>query len=164
MENTLINWLSLQKSDVEKILDHFLPPEYEPPSRIHEAMRYCVFAGGKRIRPILLIESCRACGGDPDSAAIPACAIECIHTYSLIHDDLPAMDDDDLRRGKPTCHKAYDEATAILAGDALLTFAFELLSNWPGENPSQLSMELAKAAGTKGMIGGQVMDIATPPT
>jgi geranylgeranyl diphosphate synthase type II len=163
MENRLNIWLAQKKAVIEEHLDRFLPSKTEPPERIHEAMRYCVFAGGKRIRPILVLGSCRVCSGNHEDSVISACAIECIHTYSLIHDDLPAMDNDDLRRGKPTCHKAFDDATAILAGDALLTFAFGLLATWPGEKSSILSKELAKAAGTKGMIGGQVLDIAEHP-
>jgi geranylgeranyl diphosphate synthase type II len=156
-------WLSEQKQLIDSLLEGLLPGERDFPDTIHKAMRYSVFAGGKRLRPILTLECCRTCGGDPDSAAAAACAIECVHTYSLIHDDLPAMDDDDLRRGKPTCHKAFNEATAILTGDALLTFAFELLAAKAGEKSGQLAGELARAAGTKGMIGGQVLDIAEPP-
>jgi geranylgeranyl diphosphate synthase type II len=158
----LKTWLGEQKQQVDSLLDKLLPGEFDFPAQIHEAMRYSVFAGGKRLRPILVLESCRICGGDKESAALPTCAIECVHTYSLIHDDLPAMDDDDLRRGKPTSHRAFGEATAILAGDALLTFTFGLLSRAP--KASTLAAELAAAAGTGGMIGGQVLDVAEPPT
>jgi geranylgeranyl diphosphate synthase type II len=158
----LRTWLAGQARQVDSLLDRLLPGEFDFPERIHEAMRYSVFAGGKRLRPALVLESCRVCAGEAESAALPACAIECIHTYSLIHDDLPAMDNDDLRRGKPTSHKVYGEATAILAGDALLTFAFELLSSAPVEAPA-LVRELAAAAGTRGMIGGQMLDMAEPP-
>jgi geranylgeranyl diphosphate synthase type II len=155
-------WLAQQKELADRLLDEALPARDEYPPEIHEAMRYSVFAGGKRLRPILVLESCRACAGASEAACASACAIECIHTYSLIHDDLPAMDDDDLRRGKPTSHKAFGEATAILAGDALLTFAFEILST-AGARSAALAGELAVAAGTRGMIGGQVLDIAPPP-
>ena len=119
-------WRSLDgvRQAVDRHLDTWLPRASDPPHRLNEAMRYRVFAGGKRIRPLLAVLACRAVGAE-DVAAMPAgCAVECIHTYSLIHDDLPAMDDDDFRRGKPSNHKALDEATAILAGDALLTIAF----------------------------------------
>jgi geranylgeranyl diphosphate synthase type II len=133
----------------------------QPPS-IHEAMRYSVFAGGKRIRPILCLESARIFDADVAPAHYPACAIEFIHTYSLIHDDLPALDNDDLRRGKPTCHKKFGEATAILAGDALLTLAFETIAATPVDSPRCVAMltEISKAAGTiNGMVGGQVADL-----
>jgi geranylgeranyl diphosphate synthase type II len=158
----LKTWLAEQKRQVDDLLDKLLPGEFDFPPDVHKAMRYSVFAGGKRLRPVLVYESCRICGGDAPSAGLAACAIECIHTYSLIHDDLPAMDDDDLRRGKPTSHRVFGEATAILAGDALLTLAFELLSR-AGENAAALAAELAGASGTTGMIGGQVLDIAEPP-
>ena len=126
-------------------------------------MRYSLEAGGKRIRPLLVLAFCRACGGDVQKALKPALAIEMIHTYSLIHDDLPAMDDDDYRRGRLSCHKAFDEATAILAGDALNVLPFELLATdttLPAETRVSLIAELANAAGAEGMIGGQVIDIA----
>lgn len=157
-------WLRERKEAVDALLDKVLPNEFELPARIHEAMRYSVFAGGKRLRPVLVLESCRACGGKDNAAAAAACAIECVHTYSLIHDDLPAMDDDDLRRGKPTSHKVFGEATAILTGDALLTFAFELLTREGDARSASLAGELARAAGTAGMIGGQVLDISEPPS
>jgi geranylgeranyl diphosphate synthase type II len=113
---------------VDKALDHYLPSAKTRPKTLHEAMRYSIFAGGKRLRPILCLASAEACGGDPDAALPPAVAVECIHTYSLIHDDLPCMDDDDLRRGMPTSHVKYGEGIAVLAGDALLTIAFEILA------------------------------------
>ena len=139
---------------VDKELGRHLPGADQPPCSLHGAMRYSVFAGGKRLRPALVLLASRACDGE-DAAALPAaCAIELVHTYSLIHDDLPAMDDDDLRRGKPTCHKQYGEAVAILAGDALLTLAFELVAPMPGA-----AKELAGAAGSLGMIAGQVADM-----
>ena len=134
--------------------------------RLHEAMRYSLLAGGKRLRPVLLYAAAAAVGGSRASAADTdraACAIECIHTYSLIHDDLPAMDDDDLRRGKPTCHRAFDEATAILAGDALQTLGFELLCAAGSVDPATrlaLVAELAAASGSHGMVGGQAVDVA----
>lgn len=127
------------------------------------AMNYSLEAGGKRIRPLLVLEFCRLCGGDIKNAIAPACALEMIHTFSLIHDDLPAMDNDDFRRGKPSCHKQYDEAMAILAGDALNTRAFEIIAedgNLSPETKVSLISTLAKATGVSGMIGGQVIDIA----
>jgi geranylgeranyl pyrophosphate synthase len=120
-------------------------------------MRYSVFAGGKRLRPALCIAACEACGGTVEQALPAACALELLHTYTLIHDDLPAMDDDTLRRGRPTCHIQFDEATAILAGDALLTFAFEVLATQ--RQGGALALELARAAGSRGVIGGQMEDI-----
>jgi len=139
-----------------------LPAESAAPASIHEAMRYSVFAGGKRIRPILCVETARIFEPDASFALFPGCAIEFIHTYSLIHDDLPALDNDDLRRGKPTCHKKFGEATAILAGDALLTLAFETIAATPVSSERRVSMvtEIATAAGTvNGMVGGQVADL-----
>src|SRR2546422_809375 len=151
---------------VDGALERLLPAESAPPSSIHTAMRYSVFAGGKRIRPILCLETARIFAGDVTPALHPACAIEFIHTYSLIHDDLPALDNDDLRRGKPTCHRAFGEATAILAGDALLTFAFETLSSpdppLPAERRLRVIRELTHAIGTRGgMVGGQMIDLET---
>jgi geranylgeranyl diphosphate synthase type II len=150
------------RAAVDAALDRLLPAETTQPSSIHEAMRYSVFAGGKRIRPILCLETARIFAADVTPALHPACAIEFIHTYSLIHDDLPALDNDDLRRGKPTCHKKFGEATAILAGDALLTLAFKTISASPVEATRGIAMvaEVATAAGTvKGMVGGQVADL-----
>ena len=147
--------------NLENLLDKFLPPESVEPKRLHKAMRYSVFSGGKRIRPVILIESARACGGRESDALPLACAVEFIHTYSLIHDDLPAMDDDDYRRGKPSCHKAFGEATAILAGDGLLTLAFEVIAkNCPPEIAREAAISLARAAGSSGMVGGQEMDLS----
>ena len=132
-----------------------------PQSRLLEAMRYSLLSGGKRIRPILTLSFCRACGGDPIDAVPAACALEMVHTYSLIHDDLPCMDDDDLRRGKPTNHKIYGEAGAVLAGDGLLTAAFSVLAAAPGDAERRIkSVELlAEAAGPYGMVGGQQLDL-----
>jgi geranylgeranyl diphosphate synthase type II len=147
--------------DVEAALDRVLPKETEPPETVHRAMRYSVFAGGKRLRPALVLLGCRACGGAREAAMPAACAIEMVHTYSLIHDDLPAMDDDDLRRGKPTCHKAFGEAMAILAGDALLTAAPGVIAAGMADAAvaGRLIRDLAEAAGSRGMVGGQVADL-----
>jgi geranylgeranyl diphosphate synthase type II len=151
---------------VEAALDRLMPAATTQPPSIHEAMRYSVFAGGKRIRPILCLEAARifapAFTLDVTPALHPACAIEFIHTYSLIHDDLPALDNDDLRRGKPTCHKKFGEATAILAGDALLTLAFETIAATPVDARRCVSIlaEVSTAAGTvNGMVGGQMADL-----
>ena len=149
---------------VDQALGRFLPAESAPPETLHKAMRYSVFAGGKRLRPVLVIAGAEAVGGRPDDVMPTACAVEMIHTYSLIHDDLPAMDNDDFRRGVPTNHKVFGEAIAILAGDALLTLAFRLLAdNVPaGGNEPRLHdvlVEVANAAGSSGMVGGQVADI-----
>ncbi|OLC90121.1 MAG: polyprenyl synthetase [Acidobacteria bacterium] len=147
---------------VDAALERLLPAESTPPSSIHTAMRYSVFAGGKRMRPILCLEAARIFSSDITPALHPACALEFIHTYSLIHDDLPALDNDDLRRGKPTCHKKFGEALAILAGDALLTLAFEIIGATPvaAERRVAVLAEIAAAAGTiNGMVGGQVADI-----
>lgn len=147
---------------VDAALDRLLPAESSRPASIHSAMRYSVFAGGKRVRPILCLEAARIFTAEVAPALHPACAIEFIHTYSLIHDDLPALDNDDLRRGKPTCHKKFGEAIAILAGDALLTLAFEAISATPApaERRVKILTEIAAAAGTvNGMVGGQVADL-----
>ena len=147
---------------VDAALDQLLPAEATRPSSIHAAMRYSVFAGGKRIRPILCLEAARIFASDVTAALHPACAIEFIHTYSLIHDDLPALDNDDLRRGKPTCHKKFGEAIAILAGDALLTLAFQAIGATPvsAEQRVKILSEVAAGAGTiDGMVGGQVADL-----
>jgi len=148
--------------DVEAALERLLPPEETRPASIHRAMRYSVFAGGKRIRPIFCLEAARIFRKETGAALHVACALEFIHTYSLIHDDLPALDNDDLRRGKPTCHKQFGEATAILAGDGLLTLAFETLAVAPIEPARRIAIlrEVAVAAGTRdGMVGGQVADL-----
>jgi geranylgeranyl diphosphate synthase, type II len=147
---------------VDAQLEKLLPAESAQPASIHTAMRYSVFAGGKRVRPILCLESARIFMADVAPAIYPGCAIEFIHTYSLIHDDLPALDNDDLRRGKPTSHKKFGEATAILAGDALLTLAFETIAAAPVDAERRVAMvtEISTAAGTvKGMVGGQVADL-----
>lgn len=149
---------------VETELDRLLPPAATPPATLHEAMRYAVFAGGKRLRPALVALGARAAGGDEDAVLAAGAALELIHTYSLVHDDLPALDDDDLRRGRPTVHKRYDEATAILVGDALLTLGLAALAS----EPAGIAADRRRAAvalvgvavGSTGMIGGQVEDLA----
>lgn len=156
-------YLKNRAQSVEAALDRLLPPDLDCPPLIAESMRYSLLAGGKRIRPILCLATVETLGGDWQTALPAACALEMIHTYSLIHDDLPSMDNDDYRRGKLTNHKVYGEAMAILAGDALLTYAFQILSDneWGGMERSMLTIisELAKASGVQGMIGGQVADI-----
>jgi len=149
---------------VDEALERSLPPETAPPETVHKAMRYSVFAGGKRLRPVLVIAGAEAVGGAMDDVMPTACAMELIHTYSLVHDDLPAMDDDDFRRGRPTSHKVFGDAMAILAGDGLLTLAFRLLAEnlRPGMDGRVLRdvlVEVAEAAGTGGMVGGQVADL-----
>jgi geranylgeranyl diphosphate synthase type II len=156
-------YLASQVRAVDCVLEQWLPAESVNPSAIHKAMRYSVFAGGKRIRPILAMTAARAVADSPDGIENAAATLELIHTYSLIHDDLPALDNDDLRRGRPTCHKVFGEAMAILTGDALLTLAFEVLSRLrhiDAERKIRLVEELSRASGTVGgMIGGQVNDI-----
>jgi geranylgeranyl diphosphate synthase type II len=155
-------YLSARRALVEQWLETLLPAAEDRPTILHRAMRHSIFAGGKRLRPILAIAAAESMGSTPETATHAATALECVHTYSLIHDDLPAMDDDDLRRGKPTCHKAFSEADAILAGDALLTFAFECLAHAHTKAPfapADLVRELAEAAGHAGMIAGQTEDI-----
>jgi len=149
---------------LESELDRFLPKPSEHLSQINEAMRYSVLNGGKRIRPLLCLTVSEILGGDENEALIPACAVELIHSYSLIHDDLPCMDNDELRRGKPTTHKKFGEAIALLAGDALLTLAFECLSKLKDSKKVQrLTYEISQAAGTAGMVGGQVMELVLDP-
>jgi geranylgeranyl diphosphate synthase type II len=158
------SYLKARRAMVDEALERALPPDDAPPPSVHRAMRYSVMAGGKRLRPILVIAGAEAVGGRAEIVMPTACALELIHTYSLIHDDLPAMDDDDFRRGRPTSHKVFGEAIAILAGDALLTHAFRLIA----DNASLVGdprvicdvvREVAVAAGTEGMVGGQVVDI-----
>lgn len=148
---------------IERRLDELLPEEAAPQADLVRAMRYSLLAGGKRIRPMLVLEFCRVCGGDVNAALPFACAVEMIHTYSLIHDDLPCMDDDDLRRGRPSNHKVYGEAEALLAGDSLLTLAFEtMLDSVAGvgaEKAAKAAGILARAAGYRGMAGGQAIDL-----
>ena len=163
---SLREYLDRSRRRVDEALARYLPeigPDGESPcpARLASAMRYSVLGGGKRLRPVLCLMAAEACGGDPEAALPAACALEFVHTYSLIHDDLPAMDNDDLRRGRATCHKAFDEATAILAGDALLTLAFELTSRdvEPASAALQCVRVLAEAAGPAGMVGGQMADL-----
>ena len=159
---TLAEYMARQQKAVEAALDRWVPGEDENPATIHRAMRYSLFAGGKRVRPLLAMAAAEAVSDAPGGIESCACALEMIHTYSLIHDDLPALDNDDLRRGRPTCHKVFGDAMAILAGDALLTLAFEVLAKLDtgAERRIELVRELATASGTVGgMIGGQVNDI-----
>jgi geranylgeranyl diphosphate synthase type II len=147
---------------VDRALDRYLPKANKKPATLHRAMRYSLFAGGKRLRPILCLATAEACRGNIDDALPLACAIECIHTYSLVHDDLPSMDDDDFRRGRLTCHKVFGEGIAVLAGDALLTIAFEIVSRArprPRYDMSTLLREVAVAAGSQKLIAGQVADL-----
>jgi len=158
-------YLAERRDLVNRALEGYLPKVRGPAFRVSEAMHYSLFAGGKRVRPILCLAGAEAVGGDPGEALPVACALEMIHTYSLIHDDLPAMDNDDLRRGRPTCHRQFDEATAILAGDGLLTEAFHLMAAQAGRYPDREAMLLeviamvAAAAGCQGMVGGQMLDL-----
>jgi geranylgeranyl diphosphate synthase type II len=159
---TLAEYVARQQARVDQALRRWVPQESQPPESIHKAMRYSLFAGGKRIRPILCIAAAEAVSDSPNGIESTACTLELVHTYSLIHDDLPALDNDDLRRGLPTCHKVFGEAIAILAGDALLTLAFQVLAQLDAEpaRKTRLIEELAVAAGTVGgMIGGQVNDL-----
>jgi geranylgeranyl diphosphate synthase type II len=158
----LKSYLAARAAKVDAAMDQFLPKAKERPATIHEAMRYAVFAGGKRLRPVLCLAAAEACGGKIPKALAPACAVELMHTYSLVHDDLPAMDDDDLRRGRPTCHKVYGEGMAVLCGDALLTEAFIVLTQTPATKrygAREYVAELARCGGSKQLIGGQVMDL-----
>ncbi len=155
-------YLERSAAAVNAALDRYLPRATARPATLHRAMRYSLFAGGKRLRPALCLAAAEACGGTWEAALPLACAVECIHTYSLIHDDLPAMDNDDFRRGKPTNHKVFGEGIAILAGDALLTIAFEMAARargWPRYPHQRLILELAEAAGSRQLVGGQVADL-----
>jgi geranylgeranyl diphosphate synthase type II len=157
----LDDYLREKRAESEKHLTAALRPQPGFPESLCEAMRYSLLAPGKRLRPILVVMAAEACGGPASNPWPAACAVEMIHAYSLIHDDLPAMDDDDLRRGQPTCHKKFGEALAILAGDALLTMAFQVLAEgYPAVTASSCCRELARAAGAAGMVGGQVDDLA----
>ncbi|MBA3830640.1 MAG: polyprenyl synthetase family protein [Chthoniobacterales bacterium] len=158
----LQNYLRTQQTEVDRALDRFLPKASVKPATIHRAMRYSLFAGGKRLRPILCLDAAEACSGLTESAMPLACALECIHTYSLIHDDLPSMDNDDFRRGRATCHKVFGEGIAILAGDALLTIAFEIAAQaeaWPRYDLREILLEISAAAGSRKLIAGQVADL-----
>ena len=158
----LERYLAARQKAVDRALDQFLPKASTRPSTIHKAMRYSLFAGGKRLRPILCLAAAEACGGKIGTALPLACAVECIHTYSLIHDDLPSMDNDDFRRGRPTCHKIFGDGIAVLAGDALLTIAFEIVSRAKPSSRYTMSIllrEIADAAGSQKLIAGQVADL-----
>lgn len=156
----LKDYIKQNKSVVDKALMDLLPDENSCHHILAVAMEYSVKAGGKRVRPLMVMSAAEACGGDPGKAIPAGCALEMIHTYSLIHDDLPALDNDDLRRGKPTCHKVFGEDNAILAGDGLLTFAFQVLSEqYENALAGRLVYELSKAAGPLGMVGGQSADV-----
>ena len=155
-------YLRNRQKEIDRALNHYLPKANTKPVTLHKAMRYSLFAGGKRLRPILCLAAAEACRGNIDDALPLACALECIHTYSLVHDDLPSMDNDDFRRGRPTCHKVFGEGIAVLAGDALLTIAFEIVSRAkPARryDTSTLLREIAVAAGSKKLIAGQVADL-----
>jgi farnesyl diphosphate synthase len=163
-DSALRGFLEQCQRRVEAALEQRLPPATVPPTRLHEAMRYAVLGAGKRVRPVLVYAAGGALGVPPESLDDAACAVELVHAYSLVHDDLPAMDDDDLRRGRPTCHRAYDEATAILVGDALQTLAFQVLCDEPTDGAAaatRLAMvrTLAAASGSRGMAGGQSLDL-----
>lgn len=158
----LNSFLASRTEAVNRALNRFLPSEKSRPATIHKAMRYSLFAGGKRMRPALLLAAAQACGGSEQDALPLACAVECIHTYSLIHDDLPAMDNDDFRRGKPTNHKVFGEGIAVLAGDALLTQAFEVAAQckkFPRYPHDKIILEIARASGSRQLVGGQVADL-----
>ncbi len=158
----LDRYLREESRAVDAALRRFLPPAGSRPATLQKAMRYSLFAGGKRLRPVLCLAAAEACGGAREEALPLACAVECIHTYSLIHDDLPCMDDDDLRRGRPTSHKVFGEGVAVLAGDALLTFAFELAARcraWPRYSHADVVRDLAVASGSLHLIAGQVADL-----
>ena len=155
-------YLKSRQKKIDRALERYLPKEKTRPPTIHKAMRYSLFAGGKRLRPILCLAAAETCGGKIDNALPLACALECIHTYSLVHDDLPSMDNDDFRRGRPTCHKVFGDGIAVLAGDALLTIAFEIVSRVKFSaryNLSILLREIAVAAGSRKLIAGQVADL-----
>ena len=158
----LKEYLSAKAAETDAALDAALPTKRQRPGRIHEAMRYSLFAGGKRLRPVLTLAAAEACGGGAENALPSACAVELMHTYSLVHDDLPCMDDDDLRRGRPTCHKVYGDGMAVLTGDALLTEAFVILSETTATPRYPLAAfiaELAITGGSTKLIGGQVLDL-----
>jgi geranylgeranyl diphosphate synthase type II len=158
----LQKFLNSRSAAVNTALKQFIPSPTCKPATIHKSMLYSLFAGGKRIRPAICLAAAQACGGDERDAMPLACAVECIHTYSLIHDDLPAMDDDDFRRGKPTNHKVFGEGIAVLAGDALLTQAFEIAAQckgWPRYSHQDVVLELARASGSLQLVGGQVVDL-----
>ena len=155
-------YLQSRQKQIDRALDRYLPKENVPAATIHKAMRYSLFAGGKRLRPILCLAANEACGGETKAALPLACALECIHTYSLVHDDLPSMDNDDFRRGRATCHKVFGDGIAVLAGDALLTMAFEIAAQAPASpryDLREMLRELSDAASSRKLIAGQVADL-----
>lgn len=158
----LKQYLRTRQREIDRALDRYLPKASTKPATLHRAMRYSLFAGGKRLRPVLCLAAAEACHGRISNALPLACAVECIHTYSLVHDDLPSMDNDDFRRGRPTCHKVFGDGVAVLAGDALLTIAFEIVATAkpsPRYDVSVLLREVAAAAGSRRLIAGQVADL-----
>lgn len=158
----LKSWLKATQVQVDGALGRYLPRENAAPKTIHKAMRYSIFAGGKRLRPVLCLAAAEACGGEIEDALAPACAVEIMHTYSLVHDDLPCMDDDDLRRGRPTSHKVFGEGMAVLTGDALLTEVFSVIALTPATKRygvKEYVEEIAHTGGSKKLIGGQVLDL-----
>lgn len=158
----LKSYLAQRVAYVDAALERLIPSADTRPATLHKAMRHSIFAGGKRLRPILCMAAAEACGGSKERATFAACAVECLHTYSLIHDDLPCMDDDDMRRGVPTCHKVFGEAMALLAGDALQALAFELVTKTPvtvRHSSGAMVAELARTAGSLHLVGGQVADL-----
>src|ERR1700731_3607922 len=158
----LRHYLASRQKKIDRALDRYLPKQNVKPATIHKAMRYSLFAGGKRLRPILCLAAAEACGGRVENALPLACAMECIHTYSLVHDDLPSMDNDDFRRGRATCHKVFGDGIAVLAGDGLLTIAFEIVSRAKPTSRYDMSIllrEIAVAAGSQKLIAGQVADL-----
>src|SRR5207302_76529 len=158
----LKTYLRTRQGEIDRALNRYLPKANTKPATLHKAMRYSLFAGGKRLRPILCLAAAEACRGNIGNALPLACALECIHTYSLVHDDLPSMDNDDFRRGRPTCHKVFGDGVAVLAGDALLTIAFEIVSKTKPARRYDMSIllrETAIAAGSQKLIAGQVADL-----
>src|SRR5947207_5417846 len=156
------SYLTARQKMIDRALDRYLPKATVKPATLHKAMRYSLFAGGKRLRPILCLAAAEACHGKTENALPLACALECIHTYSLVHDDLPSMDNDDFRRGRPTCHKVFGDGIAVLAGDGLLTIAFEIVSRAKPTrrySTAQIIREIASAAGSRKLIAGQVADL-----
>lgn len=162
MSLSFADWMAATQGRTETALCRFLPAADTIPQRLHEAMRYATLGGGKRVRPLLVFAAGELAGADAARLDVAACAVELIHAYSLVHDDLPCMDDDVLRRGRPTCHVEYDEPTALLVGDSLQTLAFELLASQPlGERQLEMIALLAHASGSRGMAGGQAIDLAS---
>lgn len=161
MNSSFTDWMAATQGRTETALSRLLPARDSIPQRLHDAMRYATLGGGKRVRPLLVFAAGELSNAPPERLAIAACAVELIHVYSLVHDDLPCMDNDVLRRGRPTCHIEFDEATALLVGDSLQTLAFELLASHPlGQHQLEMITLLAQASGSCGMAGGQAIDLA----